>query len=176
MQSKRRRLKYLILHDTKYTFAFGVLLGIGFAGIFHVIQNNPPFLSSIWPAIIQNEDSEQLNYDNAPYNFTYEKWLLRTYSGLSCALDPDVLRYSNGSKFYSTKCGHMLSSGANLSWFKRDIDHADPRSEAYFLSSNVSTKDKSFLNHLRKISNFNKFEIFIDFKFSRKNFKQISGL
>lgn len=46
MKTKRRRLKYLILHEPKYTFAFGTLIGMILAVIFHIIQTHPPFLAS----------------------------------------------------------------------------------------------------------------------------------
>ena len=62
---RKRRLKYLILHDARYTFAFGAILGVILAFIVHLIKSNPPFLESVWPAQIHSKSKEDLTYDDA---------------------------------------------------------------------------------------------------------------
>ena len=133
---RKRRLKYLILHDARYTFAFGAILGVILALIVHLIKNNPPFLESVWPAQTDSKSKEDLTYDDATYDFAYERWLQDIFNAESCLIDPDEIRYTNFTTLESPKCGR-LTSGADVSPFKRDQEHFDPRSEATFLKNKV---------------------------------------
>ena len=145
---KKRRLKYLILHDARYTFAFGAILGVILALIVHLIKSNPPFLESVWPAQIHSKSKEDLTYDDATYDFAYEHWLQDIFDAESCSIDPDEIRYTNFTTLKSPKCGR-LTSEADVSLFKRDQEHFDPRSEATFLKDKVLSNVnfcKAFLN------------------------------
>ena len=99
----------------------------------------------VWPARVQSENSNQLNYDNGPYDFAYEKWLISNQFGAkSCLVDPDEMRYTNHSNLPSLRCG-SLTSESNMSSFVRDSDQFDPRSEAKFLRENVCIIIKNFI-------------------------------
>ena len=141
---RKRRLKYLILHDARYTFAFGAILGVILAFIVHLIKSNPPFLESVWPAQIHSKSKEDLSYDDATYDFDYEHWLQDIFDVESCSIDPDEIRYTNFTNLKSPKCGR-LTSEADVSPFKRDQEHFDPRSEATFLKNKVPLFSNSIL-------------------------------
>lgn len=130
----KRRLKYLILRDRKWTFAFGFVIGAFLAAIVSFFVNHPLFISSIWPdsATVNN----LLSYDTAIYDFDYEKWLERTFNAQSCSLDPDSLRYTNRSQFTTKKCGNVKLKESES--FRRDSDPFDPRTEANFLFEKIN--------------------------------------
>ncbi len=133
----KRRLKYLIVTQPKYTFAFGFVLGVILAVLVHFW---PPVFTnfyneSIWPARNNIHDNNDLTYDNGIYDFAYEKWLAGFLQARSCRLDPDMLRYTNETRFHSRNCG-LVQTYRNES-FQRDIDHFDPRSEAKFLYDKI---------------------------------------
>ena len=136
MWLKKRRIKHLILTNRKCTFIFGAIIGAFLALILHIIESISPliFIESIWPASDKNvQVNHDLNYENSVnYDFAYENWLQETYKIKSCALNPDVLRYTNSTDF--GKCG----DNGKLENFIRDSDHFDPRTEAKFLFDKVS--------------------------------------
>ena len=71
------------------------------------------------------------------YDFAYEKWLQENYKLKSCALNPDILRYTNQTEF--EKCGKVgKTEESELENFIRDSDYFDPRTEAKFLFTKVS--------------------------------------
>ena len=106
--ARRRRIKYLIIKDQKYTFTFGTLIGASLAVIVHVLNQNPLYIDAIWPAHMSfnGENSSHLTYANAAYDFLYETWLSRL-NFQSCPVDPDLLRYSNMTTFVSQTCGQV---------------------------------------------------------------------
>ena len=107
MWLKKRRIKHLILTNRKCTFIFGAIIGAFLALILHIIESISPliFIESIWPASDKNvKENHETNYENSVnYDFAYENWLQETYKIKSCALNPDVLRYTNSTDF--GKCG-----------------------------------------------------------------------
>lgn len=133
----QRRLKYLLLKDQRCTFVFGSILGAFLAVIFHTVKSNPPFSASIWQTTV---DQDLLSYDNALYDFAYEKWLQNVHWGKSCPIDPDILRYTNETTFQATeKCKSSLQvPESSMQGFVRDISKFDPRTEAHFLKDKVN--------------------------------------
>ena len=131
-----RRLKYLIIKDQKYTFAFGAMIGVLLAVIVHVLNQNPLYMDSIWPAQGNSIGTDvDLTYANAVYDFLYEGWL-KSKGLISCPLDPDQLRYTNQTSFFTQSCGRVVAK-TKLQAFDRDKEHIDPRTEQSFLYDKV---------------------------------------
>ncbi len=132
---KRRRLKLkMLMKDQRIVFVVGLFIGALLAVIVHVIQVNPPILDSLWPPEDLKGTKKWLNYDSAPYDFAYEKWLLNTHRANSVPVDPDLFRYSNTS---------FSDNGAELDLIKsfvRDVDQYDPRTESKFLHDKVNSQ------------------------------------
>lgn len=136
MWAGRRRIKYLIIKEQKYTFAFGTLIGAFLAVIVHVVNQNPLYMDAIWPTQIStSENLSHLTYENAAYDFLYETWLSKL-NFQSCPVDPDLLRYSNMTTFVSQNCGQVEAKTDNQA-FDRDKLHIDPRTEQFFLYENI---------------------------------------
>ena len=155
---RKRRIKHLILTNRKYTFIFGAILGAFLAVILHIIQSISPlmFIESIWPASdkLVQKNSDVLNYENSKnYDFAYEKWLQENYKLKSCALNPDILRYTNQTEF--EKCGKVgKSEESELENFIRDSDYFDPRTEAKFLYTKVSFLNGIFFSIFKESTMF----------------------
>ena len=132
----QRRLKYLVLKDQKCTFVFGALIGALLAVIVHTISRNPLYVESIWPSQTKLND-HVYTYEDALYDFVYENWLSKSYSGQSCSVDPDILRYSNETEFQSKNCGPLSAESSKKEYIDRDRIHIDPRTEAQFLFDKI---------------------------------------
>jgi hypothetical protein len=163
MASIRRKIRFFIksifclIREQKLVFGLGVCIGVTLAILVHFMKNPDHVLSHFHLVGLSAVPFNHLNvqktisYLEAKYDFSYEKWLSRSFDGAkSVQIDPDLRRYSVNHTDIPSQFLNLFEKDLNnnnendnksvsqvIDNYVNEKELFDPRTEAYFLSRTI---------------------------------------